>query len=108
MVQNFIKSIILLSIGVVLFSCENNIDTIKKITADDTISGITAYDIEYVRTDSGRLQVTLKAPVMIKYDGKEEYTEFPKGFTVYMYGKNETKKAFIRANYGINYTKKNI
>ena len=93
-------------VGIVLFSCENDIETIKKITADDTISGITAYDIEYVRTDSGILQVILKAPVMIKYDGKESYTEFPKGFTVYMYNPNQTKKAFISANYGINYTKR--
>jgi len=106
MVQNFIKSIVLIFVGMVLFSCENNIETIKKITADDTIAGITAYDIEYIRTDSGLLQVILKAPVMIKYDGKKSYTEFPKGFTVYMYDKNETKKAFIRANYGINSTRK--
>lgn len=106
MVKNFIKSIVLILVGIVLFSCENDIETIKKITADDTIAGVTAYDIEYVRTDSGLLQVTLKAPVMIKYDGKESYTEFPNGFTVYMYDKNEIKKAFIRANYGINYTKK--
>ena len=106
MVKNFIKSIVLILVGMVLFSCENDIETIKKITADDTIAGVTAYDIEYVRTDSGLLQVTLKAPVMIKYDGKESYTEFPNGFTVYMYDKNEIKKAFIRANYGINYTKK--
>ncbi len=106
MVKNLIKSIILIVVGVMLFSCENDIETIKKITADDTISGITAYDIEYVRTDSGMLQVTLKAPVMIKYDGKESYTEFPKGFTVYMYDKGRIKKAFIKANYGINYTKK--
>ncbi len=106
MVKNLIKSIILIVVGVMLFSCENDIETIKKITADDTISGITAYDIEYVRTDSGLIQVTLKAPEMIKYDGKEPYTEFPKGFTVYMFDKNQIKKAFIKANYGINYTRK--
>ncbi len=106
MVKNLIRSILLIVVGVMLFSCENDIETIKKITGDDTISGITAYDIEYVRTDSGLLQVTLKAPEMIKYEGKESYTEFPKGFTVYMYDKNQIKKAFIKANYGINYTKK--
>ena len=89
-----------------LFSCETNMDTVKKITSEDTLTGITAYDVEYYRTDSGRLQLRLKAPVMIRYEGKTPYTEFPKGFMVDMFDKSKNHKAFIRANYGINYARK--
>ncbi len=106
MFRLFIKSIVPVLAGMMLFSCENNIETIKKITSEDTLTGVSAYNIEYQRSDSGRLQFTLKAPVMIRYEGKEPYTEFPKGFTVYMYDKDETEKAYISANYGINYAQK--
>jgi len=106
MVRTVIKSIILIFIGMMLFSCENNIETIKKITSEDTLIGVSAYDIKYVRTDSGRLQMTLNAPKMISYEGKVPYTEFPEGFTVFLYDKNEFKTAFITANYGIDYSSK--
>ena len=106
MFRYFIKSIILISIGVMLFSCENNIETIKKITSEDTLTGVSAFDIEYERTDSGRLQMTLKSPKMIRYEGKEPYTEFPDGFTIFMFDKTGKQKAFIKANYGINYSRK--
>ncbi len=106
MFRYFIKSIILVFTGMMLFSCENDIETIKKITSADTLTGVSAFDVEYVRTDSGRLQMILKAPKMIRYEGKKPYTEFPDGFSIYMYDKNKNKKAFIRANYGINYPRK--
>jgi len=106
MFRNLIKSIILIITGVMLFSCENNIETIKKITSEDTLIGVSAFDVEYVRLDSGRLQMTLKAPKMISYEGKVPYTEFPDGFTIYMYNTDEKQTAFISANYGINYSNK--
>ncbi len=92
-----------------LFSCENSIKEVNKFAGDiyDTSMGIKAYNIEYVRTDSGKLQMILRAPVMIKYeDKKNPYAEFPGGFEIYMYENDSVKKAYVRANYGINYSKR--
>ncbi len=92
-----------------LFSCENKIEDINKVAGDDTdtIPGIKAFDIEYYRTDSGKLQMILKAPLMITFDDKKNpYSEFPKGFEIYMYENDTIQKAFVKAGYGINYTKR--
>ncbi len=100
-----------MTIGImVLFSCENSIKEVQKVageTSDDTLAGVRAFDIEYFRTDSGRLQMILRAPVMITYDDKKNpHSVFPKGFEIYMYDDDSIQKAYVKAKYGINYQKR--
>jgi LPS export ABC transporter protein LptC len=106
MFNYLVKSIIVTFAIMMLFSCENDIEEVKKLTGTDTIAGVYAFDVEYFRTDSGKLQMKLSAPVMTRYEGNNPYTEFPKGFKIVMYENDTVKKAFIKANYGINYSKK--
>ena len=47
-----------------LFSCGNPTSVIQQLASDDTLSGIVAYDIVFYRSDSGRVQVELTAPMM--------------------------------------------
>ena len=65
MIRNLVKSVfIVLAIGA-LFSCENNIKVVKNINAEDTLAELTATDIHYIRTDSGRRQLVLNSPLQI-------------------------------------------
>lgn len=79
---------------------------IIEITKEDTLPVVSAYDIEYIRTDSGHKQVVLKGTLMEKYDGEDPYSIFPEGFEVTFYDTNGIAKSFIRANYGISYGKR--
>lgn len=89
-----------------LFSCENSMTTIQEITQHDTLAVVTAFDIEYERTDSGYRQVVLTSPQMERYGGEAAYTIFPIGFKVTFYDTAGIANSFISANYGINYESK--
>lgn len=108
MIRNLLKStVIVLAMGV-LFSCENNIKVVQKINAEDTLAELTATDIHYIRTDSGRRQLILNSPLIIKYGGKNPYTEFPKGFNIAFYDTTGQIISTIKANYGIRWEKKGL
>ena len=94
----------MMAIGLVmLFSCENSMETIREITQQDTLTTAAAYDVIYQRSDSGYLQVILTSPLMEKYDGDDPYTEFKEGFEVSFYDTTGASISFITADYGINY-----
>ncbi len=108
MYVKFIKSIITAVVVMMLFSCENDIATIQEFAKTDTLPVLSAYNIEYQRTDSAYLQIVLRSPVMYKFEGKEPYIEFPEGFDVTFYNEKGKEVSFLSANYGINYEKRNI
>jgi len=91
-----------------LFSCENNIKVVQKINAEDTLAELTATDIHYIRTDSGRRQLMLNSPLIIKYGGEKPYTEFPKGFYIAFYDTTGNIISTIKANYGIRWGKRGL
>lgn len=93
---------------VMLFSCENSMTTIKEITKHDTLPVVTAYNIEYERTDSGFRQVVLTSPQMERYGGDDPYSIFPIGFKVTFFDTAGVANSFISANYGIRYERKKI
>lgn len=95
------KSALMICIMGALFSCENSIQTVQKLTSDDTTAAVTAFDINYVRSDSGRIVLILKGPLMIKHDGDSAYTEFPKGFNVDFYDTSGRIVSTMKALYGI-------
>ena len=93
---------------VMLFSCENSMETIREITHQDTLTTAAAHDVIYQRSDSGYLQVILTSPLMEKYDGDDPYTEFREGFEVTFYDTTGARISFISADYGINYEKRQL
>ena len=82
--------------------------TVQEITKQDTLPVVTAFDIEYERTDSGYRQVVLTSPQMERYGGDNPYSIFPVGFKVTFYDTAGIANSFISANYGISYEKKKI
>lgn len=93
---------------VMLFSCENSITSIQAISMTDTLPSVTAYNIEYERTDSAYRLVILNSPYMERYEGKDPYAIFPEGFKVTFYDTSGIANSFISANYGITYSKRKM
>lgn len=91
----------------VIFSCENSLETIRVITNEDTLAQVSAYNINYTRSDSGNIQIQLISPLMEKFGGNDGYTEFPEGFEVIFFDSIGQKTSFIKANYGITYERTN-
>ncbi len=108
MIRNILKSVaVVLAMGA-LFSCENNIKVVQQISAADTLAELTATDIKYIRTDSGRRQLVLTSPLLLKYGGNKPFTEFPKGFHVDFYDTTGKVVSTISAGYGIRWERKGL
>ena len=87
-----------------LFSCGNPTSVIQQLASDDTLSGIVAYDIVFYRSDSGIVQVELKAPMMVRQGEDTNYLEFPQGFQASIFDNSHRVVSEISADYGINYS----
>lgn len=90
-------------LAVMLFSCGNPTSVIQQLASDDTLSGVVAYDIVFYRSDSGIVQVELKAPMMVRQGDDSSYLEFPRGFQAVVFDKNHNVASEISADYGIHY-----
>ena len=101
MLSKLIKSALVIMIIGALFSCENSIKTVQNMAAEDTTAAMTATNIHYVRSDSGRIQLKLNSPLLVKHEGDHPYTEFPKGFNVNFYDTTGKVVSVLSANYGI-------
>lgn len=89
-----------------LFSCENDIQTINSLSQVDSLPEEYARDIEVYYSDSGKIQAFLKSPLMERYEDKENIFEFPDGFKIIFYDSVMEPQSVITANYGISYEKK--
>ena len=85
---------------------------LKDITAFDSsldsLPGVSAYDVEFIYSDSARIEVKLLAPTMHNSEGEDPYMEFPDGFEVIFYDSVMNIKSRITANYGINYRERKL
>ena len=72
-----------------LFSCANPDAVVQALGSDDTLSGIIADSVVFYRSDSGRVNLELHTPRMVRIESEDELMEFPLGFDVYMYDKGE-------------------
>ena len=100
------RLLVLLSISMLIFSCENKIDVIPKSDLL-TLPTLTVKDFETVYTDSGRLQLVMSSPLMEEYDNKETpYYEFKSGIKVTFYDGKEIPTGYVTSKYA-KYTKSN-
>lgn len=93
----------------VLFSCENDIQTINFLSFTDSLPSEYAKNIEVYYSDSGKIEAYLEGPLMINVnDDKDPYLEFPEGFKVIFFDSAMQEKSVITARYGISYEEKQI
>lgn len=62
-----------------------------------------AKDVEMIYSDSAQIKVLIKSPLMMKYEGEQNYLEMPKGIKAYFYDDDRSVKSFLTANYAVSY-----
>lgn len=88
--------------AMMFFACENSLSVVNEMTQQDTLAAVTAYDINYVRSDSGKIKMELYAPVMNRFSGTDPSIEFPEGFEAFFFDSIMQKTSRIKADYGIS------
>ncbi|RXQ89890.1 LPS export ABC transporter periplasmic protein LptC [Ancylomarina salipaludis] len=100
------KSIVALFGVTMLLSCENSIKEVKSITAEETRPEIYGENVEFIFTDSTRIQYKAFAIEFLQIKNEEEeYNEFPKGGNVISYNKDGSQAWTIKSNYAKNIVK---
>lgn len=94
--------ILLVFTGLMWVSCENSLSVVQELTREDTLSAVRATDVVYIRSDSGEVYMQLRAPLMLRFSGNEQITEFPEGFEAVFYDSTRMPTSKIKADYGIN------
>ncbi|PKP13769.1 MAG: LPS export ABC transporter periplasmic protein LptC [Bacteroidetes bacterium HGW-Bacteroidetes-3] len=89
-VVNKVKSIAVVLTAAMLFSCTNDVKEVRDFLADKNLPIGEAYNINHKHTDSGRVDIKMKAPVMFDFSNREKhpYSEFPKGIKITTIEKN--------------------
>ncbi len=89
-VINTIKSIAVVFTMAMLFSCTNDVKEVRDFLADKNLPIGEAFNIDHRHTDSGRVNIRMRAPVMLDFDNrrKHPYSEFPKGIKITTIEKN--------------------
>lgn len=94
----------------ILNSCENSLNDIKKIASNEEgkpISTSTGVDVIY--SDSAKVKARLITPLMIDHDdAAKPYREMPKGVKIIFYDDNLKEKGTITSDYAVQREKENI
>jgi len=104
------RSIVILLGIAMLFSCENKMSEIDKLTSKEINTDNHISDLDMIYTDSGIVKLRLKAPIAIIHeDKKEPFKEFPEGIEVFFFKDRDTiVENYLKANYAINHEKKDL
>jgi len=92
----------------ILFACENDINTITSLSTVDSLPAEMARNIQVIYSDSGRIQAMLESPLMKRFEQKDPYYEFPEGFRIIFYDSVKNPETEITAKYGIRNDKTKI
>lgn len=101
-----ITLVFLIAIAVFFISCENDLKEVALLTQKGKLVPTeSSTQLNVLYTDSGAMQFRLKAPLMDHYlvGVKDPYSEFLKGVYIEHYGKDNTVKTTIKADYAIRY-----
>ncbi len=103
-VKSIQRSIILIILGIVLFSCENDINVINSLKIDENQPVESTYNVKMNISDSGHVMMILKSPQVDKYISDREYVEMPKGIHIIFYDSVGDVRSTLDADYAISYS----
>ncbi|MBN2263206.1 MAG: LPS export ABC transporter periplasmic protein LptC [Prolixibacteraceae bacterium] len=97
-------------VAVLFLSCQNNnIDKIRSFSHPPGSPSLVANDVELLFSDSAKINFMLNAPLVKIFDDVDDpYKEFPEGFVITQFNKNNDITSYIKADYGKYYEKKSI
>ena len=83
-----------------VIGCENDLETIRKITFKPNDPNERTRDLELIYTDSGYAQIQLRASLAETYYTPEKITKFKEGINVNFFTKKGIVSSKLTANYG--------
>ena len=101
-----IFSIVVVLAATMLFSCENDMMTVIKLSSKDSIPDVSIINVNVKQSEMGRITLELTAPKMISYQTQDAYTEFPNGLKIIFFDSIMQPKSELTANYGISWDNK--
>jgi len=96
-------SIVVLLLAIMLFSCENDMMSVIKLSSKDSIPDVTINNVNVKQSEMGKPTLELTALKMISYQTHDAFTEFPKGLKIVFYDSIMQPKTELTANYGISW-----
>lgn len=104
----FYKSIAVIFIMAMLFSCQGRIDKVRQMNKENLGPQTEEKGVNFVYTDSGRVTAKIRSKQMLDYGLIDfPYREFPQGVEVEFYD-DSNKKNTVFADYAIIYNKTNL
>jgi LPS export ABC transporter protein LptC len=100
------SGIVVLLVSAMLFSCENDMMAVIKLSSPDSIPDVSINNVHVKQSEMGKLTLELIAPKMISFQKTEAYTEFPNGIRIIIYDSLMRQKSELTANYGISWDNK--
>lgn len=98
--------LIVVLVATMLFSCENDMMAVIKLSSKDSIPDITILNVDNKRSEMGKPTLELTAPKMISFQTQDAYTEFPNGLKIIFFDSIMQPKSELTANYGISWESK--
>ncbi len=89
------------------FSCENDMKTIREIGLRDTSPVEIMTEGEVIYSDSGKIQMLLKSPLIKRYEKEKQYLEMPKGIKVLFFDSDLKPNSLLTAEYAKSYDNNN-
>jgi LPS export ABC transporter protein LptC len=108
-VVNIIINIATVITVAMFFSCTNDAKEVRDFLADKNLPIGEAYTINHRHTDSGRVDVKMKAPLMLDFGNRtmHPYSEFPEGVKITSINKDRDSIT-IEGDYAKTYTKTEV
>lgn len=107
--NNIIRSIVIIYMVAMLFSCVNDTKEVRDFLADKNLPIGIVENFHNIHTDSGRVDLKISAPLLhdFKNRNKHPYAEFPKGVKIVTIDKNKDSVS-VTGDYAITYSKTSI
>lgn len=108
-ILNTIKDIAIVITIAMFFSCTNDVQEVRDFLADKNLPITEAHSFSHLRTDSGRVDLRMRAPIMKDFGNRSEhpYSEFTEGIVMTTIDKN-MDSVTIEGDYAISYTKTGV
>jgi LPS export ABC transporter protein LptC len=96
-------SIVVLLAATLLFSCENDMMAVVKLSTKDSIPDVTINNVHVMQSEMGKMTLEITAPKMISFQTHDAYTEFPNSIKMVFFDSIMQPKSQLTANYGISW-----
>ena len=107
---NINKSIVVIFLTAMFFSCVNSKQEVRDFLADKNMPVGKAINIYHVKKDSGKISSKTNAAIFYDFSNRKEhpYNEFPKGVKIVSINKNGIDSTTISGNYALTYNKTRV